>query len=584
LIANGHVWVLNPNGVFISKDASINTAGFLASSMVMEKDDFFSGKYNMVGEGSGGYVINNGTINAGDEGYVVLVGAPVANNGTISADKGKVVMAAADKISVDFYGDGLINYALDEKTAAKIIGPDGSNLSSAVKNSGKISAATVVMTANAAKSVFESVVNNEGVIEAASVYDNGCIQLLGGAEGNVINTGELSAKGNGAKIEIQSADDITVDGIVVVDNDGTISIVADRDNNGSGNIYAGKSSQSVIKSDSGDIKLAGHDINLDKTEIITTSGGDLKVISSGGYTDSASSVYHVTGSVDIDPPDPVDVNTANGNASFDWIKESDNNYNINKGAHIVGDNVIIQSDADTGYGAYINYGDIVLGAPDPLRQIPPVPPANAGAVVEGNYVELDANNGNIFATSDGLIISYGNAELSANQVIGTLPTPITVYHFDTTAPPVPNTDRSRLENNVQSGAITVDINGTLFINAMGMVNGISGVLQGNAGYLNINPLTPGMIIWNGYYIEHEGPMARAYEQAIAQGNAYIANELGRVEDLRNGGEYYVGGVPWEGTKLDNRARFDVFNDAIFVPYPDLITDLRFVKPCPPMEK
>ena len=243
LIANGHVWVLNPNGVFISKDASINTAGFLASSMVMEKDDFFSGKYNMVGEGSGGYVINNGTINAGDEGYVVLVGASVANNGTISADKGKVVMAAADKISVDFYGDGLINYALDEKTAAKIIGPDGSNLSSAVKNSGKISAATVVMTANAAKSVFESVVNNEGVIEAASVYDNGCIQLLGGAEGNVINTGELSAKGNGAKIEIQSADDITVDGIVVVDNDGTISIVADRDNNGSGNIYAGKSSQ-----------------------------------------------------------------------------------------------------------------------------------------------------------------------------------------------------------------------------------------------------------------------------------------------------------------------------------------------------
>ena len=44
-------------------------------------------------------------------------------------------------------------------------------------------------------------------------------------------------------------------------------------------------------------------------------------------------------------------------------------------------------------------------------------------------------------------------------------------------------------------------------------------------------------------------------------------------------EYYGGGTPYEGNVLDNRVRFDIFNDAVYAPYPDLITDLRLMKPC-----
>ena len=109
--------------------------------------------------------------------------------------------------------------------------------------------------------------------------------------------------------------------------------------------------------------------------------------------------------------------------------------------------------------------------------------------------------------------------------------------------------------------------------------GISGVLDGSAGYLDINPDTPGMIIWNNIWVRHAGPMARAFQTAIAQTDPYLVNELGGVEDLRKGSEYYSGGTPYEGEVLDNRARFDVLNSAVFAPYPDLITDLRLIGYC-----
>ena len=54
LVANGQVWVMNPNGVLIGSDAVVNTAGFLATSLVMGEDDFFAGRYTLKQEGPGG--------------------------------------------------------------------------------------------------------------------------------------------------------------------------------------------------------------------------------------------------------------------------------------------------------------------------------------------------------------------------------------------------------------------------------------------------------------------------------------------------------------------------------------------------
>ena len=196
LTANGQVWIMNPSGVLFGSRARINTAGFIASSLVMGEDDFFAGRYNLTQEGSGGYVVNKGTIDVKNGGYAILAGASVVNDGTIKADDGEVVIAAGRKMSFDFDGDGMIVYAVDEAVAARIVGPDGADLTSAVLNAGNISGAKVAMTAKAARTVFDAVVNNTGVIEAKSVStEGGVIKLLGGDEGNVINTGTLDASG-----------------------------------------------------------------------------------------------------------------------------------------------------------------------------------------------------------------------------------------------------------------------------------------------------------------------------------------------------------------------------------------------------
>ncbi|MCX5852427.1 MAG: filamentous hemagglutinin N-terminal domain-containing protein, partial [Deltaproteobacteria bacterium] len=196
LIANGQVWVMNSNGLVIGSEARINTAGFLGTSLVMDRDDFFAGRYNLTQEGDGGYVINKGEITVHNGGYAILAGASVVNEGLINARAGEVVLASGRAMSFDFDGDGLINFAVDGKTAASITGPDGADLTSAVLNAGEIKASRVTMTAQAARDVFDAVVNNTGIIEATSVVaEGGVIKLLGGDEGIVINTGTLDASG-----------------------------------------------------------------------------------------------------------------------------------------------------------------------------------------------------------------------------------------------------------------------------------------------------------------------------------------------------------------------------------------------------
>ena len=201
LVANGQVWIMNPGGVLIGADATVNAAGFMATSLVMEEDDFFAGNYTFNQEGSGGYVVNKGTIIVQNGGYAVLAGASVVNNGVIQADLGSVVLASGTQATVDFDGDGLVNFAIGDGKAAQIAGPDGEALTTAVLNTGQVRAngGRVLMTAQAAGNILDSVVNNQGVVEANTVVEReGEILLLGGDEGLVVNQGTLNVEGDDA--------------------------------------------------------------------------------------------------------------------------------------------------------------------------------------------------------------------------------------------------------------------------------------------------------------------------------------------------------------------------------------------------
>jgi filamentous hemagglutinin family protein len=86
LTANGQVFILNPNGVLFGAGSQVNVGGLVASTLSMSNADFEAGNYKFTG--SGGSVVNQGTLNAGQGGYLALLAPEVRNEGVMTASLG----------------------------------------------------------------------------------------------------------------------------------------------------------------------------------------------------------------------------------------------------------------------------------------------------------------------------------------------------------------------------------------------------------------------------------------------------------------------------------------------------------------
>ena len=186
LTATGQVFLVNPNGVFFSPSASVDVGGIVAATLNIRDADFLSGNYTFIRDGNAGGVLNQGVINA-PGGYAALIGPKVANEGFISARMGSVALAAGNQVTLDMIGDGLINVTVNQAA-----------LQAAAANKGTIHAdgGTVIMSARSADALLDTVINNEGVIRAASLVErNGSIYLDGGTAGIARVSGALDASG-----------------------------------------------------------------------------------------------------------------------------------------------------------------------------------------------------------------------------------------------------------------------------------------------------------------------------------------------------------------------------------------------------
>lgn len=192
--ANGQVFLLNPQGVFITEGATLDVQGFLGATLDMDPDAFMAGDFTLTRSDASPMstqVINNGTITAGPGGYVLLAGDFTDNTGIITANAGTVALVSGNALTLDIQGDGLVNFAVNEATLAEHAG---------VRNAGSLIAdgGMVVMTAKVASDLVATAVNNEGLVRAHAIEErNGEIWLVGHG-GDVVNAGTLDADGENA--------------------------------------------------------------------------------------------------------------------------------------------------------------------------------------------------------------------------------------------------------------------------------------------------------------------------------------------------------------------------------------------------
>jgi filamentous hemagglutinin family protein len=285
LNANGQVYLINPSGILFGAGSSVNVGGLVASTLNISDANFMAGRNAFDLEGATGSVVNQGNITAADGGYVALLGAQVRNQGNIIARLGSVVLAAGEKMTLDFNGDGLINVEVNNAT-----------LNANVLNNGLLQAdgGTVIMTARATDAMLSNVVNNSGVIEARSLQNrNGSILLDGGDSGVVANSGTLDVSGLGSG---ETGGSAKVLGQYVGLYDGT-RIDASGDAGG-GTVLVGGNYQGSGTEHQSDAVFMGGDATIKADAVHSGNGGTVVLWSTGStrfYGDISAQAGGATG-------------------------------------------------------------------------------------------------------------------------------------------------------------------------------------------------------------------------------------------------------------------------------------------------
>lgn len=195
--ADGALWLINQAGIMVGPGARIDVARFIASSLNVSDSDFLAGRMNFKGTGTPGEVRNEGTINAASGGSIYLVGANVANTGSLNAPQGEVLLAAGQTVQ-------LVDTATPGVSVA-ITGTPGE-----VRNMGQI-------TAEAGRiGLAAGLVSNSGTISASSaVREGGRIFLRASGDVKTSAISSISANGTtGGNVVLIAENAASIDGQV----------------------------------------------------------------------------------------------------------------------------------------------------------------------------------------------------------------------------------------------------------------------------------------------------------------------------------------------------------------------------------
>ncbi|MDH3446136.1 MAG: filamentous hemagglutinin N-terminal domain-containing protein, partial [Deltaproteobacteria bacterium] len=275
LTANGRLFLINPNGVVFGKGSRVNVGSLVATTADIRNEDFLAGRYRFdlasdnPDEGIAPSllkpaVINRGEIHVSEGGAAVLAAPLVRNEGLIQARLGQVNLAGTNTFTLDFHGDGLLQFKL------------GSNLGDVrpiVRNEagGRIFAdgGRVALSAQAAGTVVHGVINMDGIVEARAVtIEGGDI---------VLSPGVLEGLPQDTDLNVLATNDININLIDQIDRalnlqatTGKVTFNADTDGNGSGSFLL-NSTPTLF-----DTAVSLFDV-LPSPTVIETQGGSLTI-------------------------------------------------------------------------------------------------------------------------------------------------------------------------------------------------------------------------------------------------------------------------------------------------------------------
>jgi len=399
LRANGHVLLLNPNGVFFGPTASVNVGALTAASMDMKVDDFMNGNYNfqIPLDSEGGMVVNQGIMSAATGGSINLVGEAVSNEGLIYANAGSVNLIAGKKVTMDFDGDGLIQFAIDESVLENV-----HDLDAAVSNTGEITAegGAVLLQGSAAKDIFTNVVNNQGIIKAGSIENvGGKIRLIAGSASNsLINTGTLDVSGtdsDGGTVQIEATGKTTISGN---------SVITGYSRDAKGGLIAIRSNEISVQDNATlDVSgsTAGGTIEIESTDTTIVSGESVITASSdegrGGEVQILGDKVGLLDLSAIDASGLIGGGTVLVGGDFQGI----NPEILNADVIYVGEEVSIQADAvSEGDG-----GKVILWADNTTRYYGDITAKGGSESGDGGFVEVSGKgyldfNGTVNTTAE----------------------------------------------------------------------------------------------------------------------------------------------------------------------------------------
>lgn len=210
LEAGGTVWLINPNGGLIGKDARISTQSFLASTLDIPDDSAFlnpaTTTFSFEGD-SEATIASQGRIEAlgGD---VILVARQVSNQGELHAHEGGVLLAAGNEVEITM----LPSHSSNPRIAVRstLMPPADAT---GVNHEGIIQAAQAELAA-AGGNIYSFAVNVSGNIEAYGYGGHQDASITLATEGgkiNIASSAELVADAGYIGVDADSGQ-VSIDG------------------------------------------------------------------------------------------------------------------------------------------------------------------------------------------------------------------------------------------------------------------------------------------------------------------------------------------------------------------------------------